>query len=985
MEQGLASNEINSVAQDKTGFLWIASNSGLQRFDGVKFRTFKHRESDPSSIPSNVIVRLFTDVTDNLWLATNEGEVAIFDKNTFTAKIIPVNVSKPEWRFREIYFIQDEYGNLFLLLRGAEVLQYNKEQGAFISITKAFGLNPAWGAVSFAQQPGTKKYWIGFQTKGMAICNRQTGNTSYYGHNVEHEPAIETLGPAAEVSLSKFDNRGRLWFVRWGTGFPVCMQYDPSRVVKPLQEFEFITELKTYHELHTFMQQRDGRVWIKGVGLFAFFNEAENRFQLVRSSSRSQQGIVYEEVAGLTEDRESSLWVATRSHGLYRFNPSQEMFTNVYHSSRTTKGQTGEGTHMSFMETKNGDLLSGVWEDGLMRYNQKLAEIPLAIKEESKIRYAYIWNMCASADSNTVWMGAQPGLFQYDQKNGTVRYRNPPLMQNRTVRQVVEDTTGTLWLGMHNFGVYRWLNPKSTKKDSLVKVQEPGEIMINKLMADRKGRIWVGSSGKGLFLYDAVTSRLLNHWNGKESGNKAIPGDAIMALLDYSDSVVAIGDLTGLFFYNRQTNTLRRWALPGSFMGNISSIEKDGAGNIWIATTNALYRIHPQKKTAMVYSRTDGMASDRFALSASYRMRDGRLLFAASNSFIVFDPLKTGQSGLPPPVILSGVQVGKKDLRVDSVMALDRLELSAEDNYISVEVSTLRFTDNQLIQYKMDGIDDEWRVADGLNRISYPYLPARRYTLQLRSLNSEGHFSQPTVLAIRVRPPWYQTWWFYTLVAIAFIAELWWLDRQRNLRKRAMQKMRTDIWNNLHKEVNEALNNINILSEIARLKSDREPQKAKEYLEQIHTKSHNMTIAMDDMLWSLDPDNDAMEKTVSRIREYADALMQRHGALIELLIDKKVEKMELNMRLRHEAFLLFKEGLGSLVEAGTRHCIVHLAAERTTLLFTIEFNNDGCNMQQLNNLLQRRDMGLRIQALNAKLDVQLHKSRSMFLLQLPTV
>ena len=111
--------------------------------------------------------------------------------------------------------------------------------------------------------------------------------------------------------------------------------------------------------------------------------------------------------------------------------------------------------------------------------------------------------------------------------------------------------------------------------------------------------------------------------------------------------------------------------------------------------------------------------------------------------------------------------------------------------------------------------------------------------------------------------------------------------------------------------------------------------------------------------------------------------MQRYGTLIELLIDKKVEKLELNMRLRHEAFLLFKEGLRSLVEAGTPHCVVHLTAERAKLLFSIEFANEGCNMQQLNNLLHRHDMEMRLQALKAKLDVQLHKSRSMFLLQLP--
>jgi hypothetical protein len=105
--------------------------------------------------------------------------------------------------------------------------------------------------------------------------------------------------------------------------------------------------------------------------------------------------------------------------------------------------------------------------------------------------------------------------------------------------------------------------------------------------------------------------------------------------------------------------------------------------------------------------------------------------------------------------------------------------------------------------------------------------------------------------------------------------------------------------------------------------------------------------------------------------------------VIELLIDKKVERLQLNMKLRHEAFLLFKEGLRSLIDAGTRHCVVHLTAERGKLLFTIEFETEHCNMVKLNNLLQRRDLEDRLDALNAKVDVQLHKSRSVFMLQLP--
>ena len=195
--------------------------------------------------------------------------------------------------------------------------------------------------------------------------------------------------------------------------------------------------------------------------------------------------------------------------------------------------------------------------------------------------------------------------------------------------------------------------------------------------------------------------------------------------------------------------------------------------------------------------------------------------------------------------------------------------------------------------------------------------------------------------------------------------------------------MRSEIAGNLHEEINTALNSINILSEMAKLKADKDPSKAKEYFEQIHLKSHNMIIDMDDMLWSINPHNDNMQKTTERMREYVDSLKHRYGVNIDMLVDKNVESMTLNMKLRHNAFLLFKEGIKSLVEAGAENCSIHIGCEKNNLLYTMQFDNEGCDMQKLNNLLHRQDMEKWIDSINADIDVQVHKSTSIFMLKVP--
>ena len=195
--------------------------------------------------------------------------------------------------------------------------------------------------------------------------------------------------------------------------------------------------------------------------------------------------------------------------------------------------------------------------------------------------------------------------------------------------------------------------------------------------------------------------------------------------------------------------------------------------------------------------------------------------------------------------------------------------------------------------------------------------------------------------------------------------------------------MRSDIAGNLHEQVNTALNNINILSEMARLKADKDPEKSKEYIEQIHTKSHNMIIAMDDMLWSINPHNDNMAKTTERMREYIDALQTRYGVSISMEVDKKVELLELNMKLRHDAFLWFKEGIKNLVTVGASILHVYMSLEKNHLIFIAQFDTEGCDMKQLNNLLHRQDLESKLKTMNATIDIAVHKTSSTITLEIP--
>jgi len=195
--------------------------------------------------------------------------------------------------------------------------------------------------------------------------------------------------------------------------------------------------------------------------------------------------------------------------------------------------------------------------------------------------------------------------------------------------------------------------------------------------------------------------------------------------------------------------------------------------------------------------------------------------------------------------------------------------------------------------------------------------------------------------------------------------------------------MRTDIGDNLHEQINSGLNNINVLSEIARMKTISEPEKTVVYIEEIHNKSQNMITAMDDMLWSISPENDSMSKTLQRMKEYTDALKNNYATQIDILIDRKIENLSLNMKFRHDAYLLFKDVMTPLMQVGVKNCKIHIGLEKNDIIYTMQFDNGDADVQQLNNILQNRELANRVQELQGSLTMQLFEKHSAVTLYIP--
>ena len=980
---GLAAYNANTILQDRQGYIWIGTINGLQRFDRHRFLTFRRNPENKNSLSDNYIDHLYLDSKGNLWTVLGNGQLGIFDTRSFVYKQASLKVKDERTLKLPRILTEDSDGHLLYAIYGHELTTYDPQKNEFSSANNTILLPPKWKIISLTEDRSAKRFWIATDS-GMCVYSKKNKMLSYRGHNAENIPFIDKNGGPVKFFNLGIDKRSRFWFTTPNpAGIQLLNCYDLSAEKFILEKQDLYPDwiMKNY-TVEKMMQQSDGSIWIAGLNVLMKFNEQVNKFEPVYEEF-SKEGISYQEINFLFEDRDKDIWASTDNNGLFVLKPSTHLFTSIKQVNRTS-GRMDDGSVIALGNTFDKNILVSVWNDGIHKYDLALNSLP-STHDEKKLNT--IWCMAPLADKRHIWMGLQSGIMIYDALTGRSQNYNPSMMHNKLVRTIAEDNFGNIWLGLPNGGVFKWV-PEHAMFDferGFNRVDNLPGTQIEKIRIDSKGFIWVCTLMNGVYKLDPGNNKILEHITSAGPPKKQLLADAVTDAFEFNDSIMIF--LTGnLNVFNLKTNEITPISSADGLPSDIvRSIEKDSKNNLWLGLFNGLCRMNFSKKTFTYYDRNDGIHNDELNYSSSLSLPDGRLAFGSTSDLLVFNPENLNAQTTPPDVAITEFRLFNRTLNVDSLERLQKIELGHDENFITIGFSGLRHFNNKWSYYYMlDGIDKDWKKGNGISQVDYNYLPSGSYTFLVKAENADGLASRRIAkMEIKVDPPIYKTWWFYSLLILFGAFLLFIFDKERMRRKAAMQKMRTDIAGNLHEEVNTALNKINILSEMARLKSDKDPVKSTEYLEQIHTKSHDMIIAMDDMLWSIDPRNDSMDKTIERVREFIDALKRRHGANIELLVDKSAESLMLNMRLRHDVFILMKEGVRSVIQAGSKNVRIHIGMQKDALLYTIDIDNEGCDLQQLTNQLQHRDLEKRLNAIRATLNSYMHQHTSIFELNVP--
>lgn len=947
VREGLASDYVYSILQDRKGFMWFGTANGLQRYDGRKIIGFKPHPSDTSFLPAEPISQMLLDTHDRFWVRLGK-EVGLFDVASFVYRKVPMDVPRQQLDKSDVRIWEDNEGNIFLTVSAYGILVYNAQQQSFVRDTNIIDAPQDAGIGSF-QQDAEGNYWIGTR-KGLLLFHRRDRKLYDHANNPIQNTILKNQPSDVPVLSFFMDRQSRLWTNNWlpqeNTG--QFTQYDIRRQ-KTVELKSFEPELDKYHELHGWFQLSNNRIWAYGLNLLVEYNEVTGAFTKFYNQNVGEVGIHYDKVHCFYEDRENNVWLGT-DRGIYIFNPAAQKFNSI---SLVENVPFDKRSFTSFTQLSSGDIVAGSWGQGIFSYSEQFKPQPHKFYRPAPAdgNYYMVWNMHEHSSTKKIWSACQAGrLMITDPVSGKSRYLNHPVFNQRTIRTVTEDKNGNLWFGTQYGRLIKWDPRKATRnlEDGFELVHE-FSWHIYMIKCDDDGLLWIATDKEGVVVMNN-TGNIITSYTDKGEQGKTLYRNAVYDLLFYDDSLVVIG-ATVLNMLNRKTGDIKHITTEHGLPGNtVSTVQRDDEGNVWIGLINGLCRYNIKRNIFTLFAQRDGIVRNEFATGKSYKLKDGRLVFGNSHDFVYFNPTQILSPSAPPDVSITDFKLFNTYLPPDSILQLEKIVLPHNENSITIEFAALSFLQKDKMVYytKMEGIDDDWSRVDKYNVANFALLPPGEYTFKVKCENGDGIPSKNvTSLRIWIKPPFWQQGWFIMLGILALGGLIYLAHRIRVRQLMQMEKVRGRIARDLHDDMGSTLSTINILSEMAKMKVNKDTEKTSEYISKISDNSNRMMEAMDDIVWSINPINDSMQRITARMREFATGVLEAKDIEVVFKVDDKVKDLRLGMESRRDFFLVFKEAVNNVAKySKARHANIDISVESNRLIMTIKDDGVGFNVEQ---------------------------------------
>ncbi|MBI9043685.1 MAG: hypothetical protein JEZ06_04320 [Anaerolineaceae bacterium] len=770
VEQGLSQSSVSCIVQDHLGYIWVGTQDGLNRYDGVQFKTFKNDPGNLSSLSNNSILTMLEDYAGWLWVGTNGGGLNRLDRKTGEFERFQVN-------FLEEYSIsgdtvntlfQDSLGNLWIgtsggvdryLYDGDHIEPFSISQDNFGNVQTIF--EDYLGEIWFGSERGVFRYLP--DENLVKHYYHQQGKPQSLSHN--------------SVRRIYEDSSGDLWI---GT-LAGLDQFDRAKEIFTTLSFKssLPSELRD-GPLEAIIEDSTGLVWFatRGLGVFSFDREHQE-FVHYAHDPVDGYSLSDDTVNALFEDREGNIWIGTASGGLNVSGVGRKNFSLIKNHPGDINSLQGNMV-WSVFEDRAGNLWIGT-ESGLNHLDRENNEFTLFehLPYDPTSLYHNEVRVIYEDKNENLWVGTTTGLNRFIEETGSFEhYRQLPdenfsLMGNQ-ITDIYEDRSGSLWVGTS-----RGLNLYQPEMDNFVQdpynffSQSPyGEWFIRSIMEDREGQFWVGTD-RGLLRYQPADD-LLSRYVFDPFDQNSLSSNRILTVYEDQKGQIWIGTSQGglnrfdaekeLFVHYREQEGLPNDVVYG--------ILEDDSGCLWLSTNNGLSKFNPQTEVFENFTVRDGLQSNEFNSGAFYQSRNGEMFFGGINGLNAFFPGKMVKNSYEPPIVLTDLsQSGVALLPVNWIGVPESLTFYWPNNYFEFEFAALSYSDSQQNQYayKLDNFDD-WNAIGNKRYGRYTNLPGGKYVLQLKGSNNDNVWNEEGIsIPVVIVPPFWELWWIQVFAAALLI------------------------------------------------------------------------------------------------------------------------------------------------------------------------------------------------------------------------
>lgn len=936
--KGLASSLVQCLYQDKRGYIWVGTANGIQRFDGGKFVQFRLSKSGSDELPVAPVSQIIGLDSVSLFLVfPSLREFGIFNTTDMSYIRLKIKSRKDLPPRAEFHAWKDRRGEVFINIGRYGMMHLDRNSHSILEDDR-FVLPKNWipATTGTFEDPVLRRVWIPCDS-GLAVYDEKSREVWTRHHNPKRLPLLQDEKAQNGISKIYIDKKRRFWVLGWprdGSGQVIYCIDSTGSVYLDRDTTGLRTGPVGYTEMHHLYETSTGGFWVYGADLLFTHDRNSDRFAFLPSDN-SVIGISYETIYQIMEDRDKNLWFAT-DRGLYFTAAGNESYTLVNLIFGNKKEQVSV---TDILEMPDGDMWLACWGLGVKVVDKFLAvktdpvyKTPFpsdwvdGLKGASKLP----WTLCRQKSTGEVWIGCNNAVLMiYDPRKGTTRYLRPDIFQASTIRFITEDYAGRMWLGTQSGKLVCFENGQFRL------IQDIGTI-IYKIFVDAQGWIWLATHEKGLYAIHPVTGKVLQHYTAND-GVSRLYSNTGRDIEQLNDSLIVYG--AGVInLVNKYRGTIRLLSYKdGLPSNNVYRLRMDNRGFLWIITTNGLCRLNPVNQHITPYGKKDGIIVSEQTITADYRLANGNLVFGGGNSVLIFDPAIFSSNKPPSDVTITDFKIFNEYYPVDSLLSRPQIKLAHHQNSISIYFASLSFTERDKLTYyyKLEGIDKSWVKADEGYFANYSSLPPGKYQFHVYCESIEGIRSPGiTRLQLVVRPPFWRTGWFISSVIFLILLVIYDLHNARVKRLLAVEKLRNKLARDLHDDMGSTLSTINILASMAKTKMNTDAVKTSEYLGKISENSQRMMEAMDDIVWSIKPTNDSMQRVISRMREFATSVLEAKGIDIEFSVDEAVHDARLNMEMRRDFFLVFKEAVNNAAKYSKANRVfvsVKLAGRRVVL------------------------------------------------------